>query len=409
MGLTMTTADAALKEDYQPAVREQINNKNVLLAQIEKNTEDTDGRRAVLSLHVTRSSGVGARADGGTLPDAGNQGYAEERIPLFRNYGRIEVTGQTVRSMKRDATSFTRAVDSETKGITKDLRRDVNRQAYGTSNGVIASYTNATTGTAVITLNAATTAAAFRQLEVGMTVDGGTVAAPTADFGVSPIVKIVSSNFAALTVTVDSAVTQTNASKLFRHGNGGATGGVGQKEITGLQSIVLDSGTLFNVDPTVNPVWKAVRSSNSSVLRAPTENLFAAQMHAVEIANGDPINLWITTDGVFRAYSNNLTALKRFPGTLALKGGFSALSITAGGGEVGFTWDRDCPGNTAFGLDTEDLVEFQASDWEWMDEDGAVLSRVANKDAYEATLFKYHELATDQRNAHVVVVDLLEA
>jgi hypothetical protein len=49
------------------------------------------------------------------------------------------------------------------------------------------------------------------------------------------------------------------------------------------------------------------------------------------------------------------------------------------------------------------------SDWEWMQEDGSVLNRVANKDAYEATMFIYHQLTTDQRNAHGVIEDLTES
>ncbi len=62
-----------------------------------------------------------------------------------------------------------------------------------------------------------------------------------------------------------------------------------------------------------------------------------------------------------------------------------------------------------FGLNTTRLIEFYSSDWEWMDQDGAVLSRVPNVDAYEATLFKYAEFATDARNAHFKLVDLTEA
>ena len=50
---TKTTADSALKEDYQPFVRDQINNETYLLTYIEKNDKDiestpTGGRRAVL-------------------------------------------------------------------------------------------------------------------------------------------------------------------------------------------------------------------------------------------------------------------------------------------------------------------------------------------------------------------------
>jgi hypothetical protein len=49
------------------------------------------------------------------------------------------------------------------------------------------------------------------------------------------------------------------------------------------------------------------------------------------------------------------------------------------------------------------------SDWEFMEEDGSVLFRVSNSDAYEATLFKYAELATDQRNTHGLIKDITEA
>jgi len=48
----------------------------------------------------------------------------------------------------------------------------------------------------------------------------------------------------------------------------------------------------------------------------------------------------------------------------------------------------------------------QMSGWEWMDEDGAVLSRVSNSDAYEAVLFKYADLATDRPRAHSFLRDI---
>jgi hypothetical protein len=45
----------------------------------------------------------------------------------------------------------------------------------------------------------------------------------------------------------------------------------------------------------------------------------------------------------------------------------------------------------------------------WMDEDGAILNRVNNKDAYSATLFRYSEFATKARNAHGLLADITEA
>ena len=76
--------------------------------------------------------------------------------------------------------------------------------------------------------------------------------------------------------------------------------------------------------------------------------------------------------------------------------------------EAPITWDRDAPNNTAYGLRMKNITEFRASDWEWANEDGAVLQRVIGYDAYEAFLFKYAELTTDKRNAHGYVTDLIE-
>ena len=138
MALSLSTADSALKEDYLPPLREQLNNANVLDAIVSKNTQDVEGRRAVLSLHVSRNSGVGSRAENGTLPTAGNQGYAEERVPVYYHYGRIQISGPVIKAMKSDKGSFARAVDSEVKGVKTDAARNYNRQRWGTSNGVVA-------------------------------------------------------------------------------------------------------------------------------------------------------------------------------------------------------------------------------------------------------------------------------
>ncbi len=45
MALNLTAADSALKEDYQPAIREQLNQEIMMLNQIEQNTRDVEGRR----------------------------------------------------------------------------------------------------------------------------------------------------------------------------------------------------------------------------------------------------------------------------------------------------------------------------------------------------------------------------
>lgn len=404
MSLTLTTAAAALKEDYKPVVQEQLNNAWVLLTQIEKNTKDVQGKRAVLSLHVRRNSGVGARLESGTLPTAGNQGYAEERIPLHYNYGRIEISGPTIRAMRSDRGSFVRAVESETKGVVTDLKNDVSRQVYGTSDGKIAQC-GTTTASATVVLTSPTETQLDQLLSPGMKVDIGTVASPSTVVASATVVNVDYTNG---TVTIDSAVTTSATHFIFRAGSGGS--GANQAEITGLQTIVSDTGAVFNVDPATEPVWKSYVDANGGTGRAATETLFTKVANKANRRGGAEIDLWITSDGVHRNLASSLQTLKRFNGTVEIKGGYSGLEITPGGGKSAVVvWDKDAPSKKAFGLSTSELVQFEASDWEFMDEDGAMLSRVSGKDAYEATLFKYHELATHKRNAHARIDDLNES
>lgn len=416
MALTFTTADAALKEFYLPAVREQLNNTNLLLSQVEKDTVNIEGRRAVLSLHVTRNSSVGARAEGAALPGTvssgstsiGNEGYAEERVPIKHVYGRIQISGPIMRAMRSDRGSFIRALDSQMKGVTQSLKKDTNRQLWKGASGIIVGFT---TGGPLNTLTLAATATRVdqRQLTVGMVIDIGTTADSTA---IAEARTITAVSFATLpgTITISGAPVSVVAGNHFIYRSGLNPGGpAAGVELTGIVDIVAATGILFNVNPTAFPVWSSYVNANGGVNRTVTENLFADVMHNVNINSGEDIDMWITSDGVFRAYALQLTAQKRFNNTLDMKGGFKGLDVAAGGGSVPLAWDLDAPANTAFALNTKHLTEFVSSDWSWMDEDGAVLSRRPNIEAYEATLYKDLELATDMRNAHGRLSDLTAA
>lgn len=400
-GATFTTADAALKEDYIGPVREELNNDNMLLNQIKKNTKDFEGRRAVLSLHVSRNSGVGARNINGTtaLPTAGAQGYAEERVGVHAQYGSIQVPGTLIETMKSDKGSFVRLIDSEMSGVVSDLKRDVNRQIFGTSDAVIAAVDAATTVN-VIPLVSTTGTVILGQLEVGMVIDLGTVGSHTS-VASARMITAIDETPGASTFTIDgAAVTTLSTTRVFRSGVGATD------EVTGLQSIVDSAGTLFNVNPTTYPVWASYEKAVGGNL---TENVLITASDNVKRKSGSRPDLLITSDGVQRNYYAQLQSIKRFVNTQELKGGFSGLEIQPGDASQTMTWDRDCPNGTVFGLSSQNIIEFVLKDWGWMDRDGAVLHRTLGFDNYQATLVKYHELATDARNRHFKLSGVTES
>ena len=401
-GSTLTTADSTLKEDYQPAIREQLNQENKFLAQLEKNTKDVEGRRAVLSLHVTRNSGVGARTEGATLPTAGNQGYAEERVPVKYLYGQIKVSGPVIAASKSDKGSFARALDAETTGVVADLKRDVNRQLFGTTNGVVATCGTTSSSTTVV-LASTTTATQLRQIADLGVIDIGTVASPTTIASARTITSIDTAN--KTLVISGAAVTTSSSHFIFKSGSGGS--GV---ELNGLQTIVASSGTLHNVAPSTYPVCVSTVDDNSGSNRTVSDTLFEKMINNIEIASGEEPDLIVTSAGVNRAYAGTLKSLRRYSNTIELKGGFKVPTVQTGTVEIGLMWDRDCKENTAYVLNTKHLTEYQETDWSFMDRDGAVLQRALDgSDAYQATLYKYADVMTDKRNTHGVIKDITEA
>lgn len=413
MALNPTTADALLKEFYVGPARDQLNNTNWWLQQIENSSRQVEGRRVVLAPKVRRGSGIGARAAGGTLPTAGNALHVEERVSTKRVYGRIEIDGGVIAKMKSDKGSFKRAVSSEMEDVTEGLKRDVNRQLWGTSNGVIATCTVSTTGQTTVLLQSTTSAAQLGQLEEGMLVDIGTVAEAAAGTGgptyANAIVSIdESAKSFVLTSNLGSATAATDF--VFRAGAGGAT--TDQKELTGIQSIVDSTGALFNIDPSTYGVWASTELSNSGTNRQVTDELIGQLFHTVQRKSGVAVSgsshVLAASDGVIRSYASTMTSQKRFS-TSALKGGYETLMAEAGSGTVPVMFERDCPANSMYLLHKDAFTFNVESDWDWLDRDGSVLSRVANKDAYEAVLYRYCEQSVDRRNTSGKLLDLLEA
>lgn len=415
--LTLAAADAVLKEDYKAPVVDQLNNGNVLLAQVERNSEDFVGRRFVMALHVGRNSGVGARPEGGTLPTAGSQQYDNTFGPVRSMYARIQLSGQTIEAMKKDRGSFIRALRPEMEGATRDAKRDYCRQLWGTSNGRICG---------VNTVNSTTlTPPGIRQdqlrhLDEGFLIDIGTAASPDS---IASGRSVTSVDYDAGSFVISGAAVNVTAGTHFvsRHGAGGASDnsgnpGDGQIELTGLQTMVSDTATLHTLAVATEPRWKSRVDDNSGTDRAISENLVTKQVMRTEIESGQMTELLIGSDGVFRSYANLLTTLKRFTDTIDLKGGYSAVSTTAVGSgrnasakKLALTWDRDCPDKHLFGLRMSDFTFYELLDWEWMDKHGAVLVQVGDTDAYSATLKKYGDFACRRRNSQWLIKDITES
>jgi hypothetical protein len=419
MPATLSTVDAILKDDYKEYL-DNLNEANFILSQVETRKDTVQGRIARHAVHLGRSSGVGARAEGGTLPTAANQSYATVPVPVRYVYGRIQLSGPTIKQAVTDRGAFIDALDAEMEGIKKDAMKDVNRQLWGTSNGVIAQCGTTSAATTVV-LASTTGSTALRQLffDGGMVVDIGTVASPTTIASARTITSVDETN---KTIAISgAAVTTTSSHYVFRSGAGGASSntgqpGDGQVELTGLQTIVDDTAVLHTIDPSSQPKWKAYVNSNSGTNRSITETLITGSIMKTLTNSGKKPSLLVSAEGVNLAISNLLLSLKRNMEQTSLKGGYAGIqfyspSVSGKGDEAptALYADFDCPNNRLYGINPDVLTYHQVGDgFQFMDLDGAVMNRKPDVDAYEATLYAYGELACKQRNAHFVIKDITE-
>ena len=419
MPATLSTVDAILKDDYKEYL-DNLNNANFILSQVETRKDTVQGRIARHAVHLGRSSGVGARAENGTLPTAGNQAFATVPVPVRYVYGRIQLSGPTIKQAVTDRGAFIDALDAEMEGIKNDAMKDVNRQLWGTSNGVIAQCGTTTAATTVV-LASTTGTTALRQLffDGGMVVDIGTVASPTTVASARTITSVDETN---KTIAISGAAVTTSSSHfVFRSGAGGASSntgqpGDGQVELTGLQTIVDDSAVLHTINPSSQPKWKAYVNSNSGTNRSITETLITGSIMKTLTNSGKKPSLLVSAEGVNLAISNLLLSLKRNMEQTSLKGGYAGIqfyspSVSGKGDEAptALYADFDCPNNRLYGINPDVLVYHQVGDgFQFMDLDGAVMNRKPDTDAYEATLYAYGELACKQRNAHFVIKDITE-
>lgn len=394
MGATLTTFDSILKTQYLGALNEQLNNKVTLLSRIEKDYDSVVGKNFTVPLHVSRNEGTGARADGGALPTAGNQGYKECIIPMRYLYHRIQVTGPTIKAARDNAGAFVRAIDSEMRGAERDMRTSINRQLFGDGSGALTVCGTTSNSTTVVVSSTA-------KLRVGTPIDVLVTADGTTSTGAAG--RTVSSITSATQFVISgAAITTDNTFSVYIAGSRNL-------EMMGLGGIVSAtdpaSGSLQGLAVATYPYWKAQALSNSGTNRAISENLMQSAMDAVEQYSDGNVTAIYTNYGVRRAYQALLTANKVYQNTMDLKGGVKALEFNG----LPLIVDKDCPANKLFFVDESKLSLYRLSDVDWMQEDGAILSRVSGYDAYEAVLYVYQELGCKARNAHCLLSDITEA
>jgi hypothetical protein len=419
-GQNLSGFDAALKDVYGPRIEEQLNQINILSDWIEENdSADWTGRQVIYPIHVTRNQGVGASAEGARLPPAGSQGYAQVKIPEKYNYGRIQLTGQVIKASTENKGAFTRAMESELKGLVRDMGNDRERQYFGAGNGVLCLSYGAQdfrTGTcsASITIDSpfgiTPTTDGARFLQPGMVCS---ILAPTTSAVEATFTVTAGNPFAAdgswVAWSAISAVQISDNARIVRGNSDVAAGTTNNfnNEVTGLLGLFDDGtyvGTLHNIVRSTYPVFKSpVISSIGNLTLDVVQRLIDA---SDQLGGGN-----FGVDGVFfchhsvrREYLKLLQPDRRYAGADLSKpdGGTKGAALKKGGeityGDRPWKVCKHAPYGTLFGFLKGSVVRYIHVRGEWADEDERVLRNVVGYDMWEAFYRMFDELHTDRPN-----------
>jgi len=419
-GMDLTAFDSVLKDVYGPRIEEQLAQVNPLTDWIDENdSSDWTGRQVVYPIHISRNEGVGASAEGDPLPAAGSQGYAQVKIPEKFNYGRIQLTGQVIKSSLQSKGAFTRAMESEIKGLVRDLAKDRERQFFGSGGGVmcLVQGTQCMTSTAVLNVDSpygvtpTTNGARFLQPNMICAVINPSTSAVLGTFTVSSI----GTTGSTVTLSATQSVTFTDNGRIVRckQVSGITTDGSKNSfnnEVYGLLGIIDDGtymNTLSNINRTTYPIFKStVLSINGSMsLDAIQRGIDAAD----ELGGSD-----FGSNGVFfcsydvrREYLKLLQADRRYSGAdLASPDGGTKKAALKKGGEITYG-DRPwrvaprAPYGTLFGMEKGTITRYIHVRGEWADEDERIFRNVSGYDAWEAFYRIFDNLHSDRPNEGV--------
>jgi len=437
---TLTTYDEVLKTFYLPGIQDYLNHDKILADLIEVNEKDVSGKNATIENHYGRSSGTKWTTDGGTLPTATYQKYKTCTVPMKYGYGRIQISGPTLRATRDERGAYIKVLDSEIRGITNDFGKEVNRQYFGCGYAILGRWRSG--ASTEITLQKKYTGnsaggdgfgSAFGCKYVAERGDAQWVTYASSTF------TVVASSVAATTpvktvadydtITVTDTGTPAAGSVLVRLGALGthAASGAHRLEMMGLAGIVAaddlddialtDGSTngassyndpLQGLDVSTYP-WFAAKtdfhpSGRWAGQRALDLTLIQTMFDMIEEQAGKDYgpDLMMTTRAIRREYLELCQADRRFVNTMELDGGWSALDYNS----VPFVVDNDAIDGEILFLTLKDIQLYRMSDYSWMDLDGAILSRVTNYDAYEATYYRYAELGVTNRANQGIIGDL---
>ena len=406
----LAQVDAVFKKRYDTR---KVSNltfaKNKLLGMINKRTGFT-GKSWEIPVTLANTAG-GSNTFSDAIAARKSTQHERWSITRTRAYQTAVIDRETLRAAKDDPGSFVRATSSQVDAMFRAHGADTNWNLYRDNSGVrgvVASVSNF-----VATLDAG----GARAFELGMrcTIYDSTDAA---DFSAAvpnaTAVTVVAVNRAANTVTFDTDLDNVagTVAAVIAADDVIVRQGDEYKKLSGLAAWVpatVTSTAFFGVDRTVYPerlaglIYTPAAAENYDVsLRTAAASVIenegspdCAFMHPLDLAQLD-----IDLDG-----DREFDKAKSQDGHV----GYDVIKVHCGGPIIKIVDDAWCPRGESWMLSLDTVELLSIDEFTTISEDGALLHRLENEDAFEARAAFYGQFSLARAPGHNVKVNLNHA
>ena len=371
---TLTKIEKALKDNYLPVWKNQINTEaSALSAKIKKVPLKSD--KIVATAPIGLSGGFGFGAEGAATPEAGNVQFERFETRAKDMYVNLCISAKAVR-LTGASGSMAGALDTEVKAAYETAKWNVGRALHGDGTGKLATITAQGGNSKSLKVNRTA------NLKEGLIVDIYSASKEIAYEGV----RIVAIDRVGGTVTFDSDVTATSGFITVQNSY--------MRELTGL-------GAIFDVDNEIPTIY-GVKKADNPYLYPITYNgnggiydgLITKALRAAKNEKNSNVDMFLMGDDAYDMYVEYLREhnVRVEDQTHEISGGFKAIKFVFGDRTVDIVNDSFVPADEAWGVDTSAL-ELHTQEWNFADlQGGGIFNLMEGQSIYRALLANYGDL-----------------
>jgi hypothetical protein len=345
--------------------------------------------------------GFGGGTGFGVLPTANKSKNLEVVLTRKAAYARLNLDRQTILASRGKAAAFKEATSEETEGKLKSFNRTQACALYNDGTAILGQTSGSAGGTAAVStcviLNTGTYQ--FRQgyFEEGDYVNF-VVSGTTLLSSVWEITTVVISTRTITLTRVSGSDNLTTVGagthNIVLQSSNGAVSPMGVKGVCDFTS-----GTLYSV--TFQRRWAAFQNTLATPSLISVDLLNQAMLQ-IDARSGESPNLIVMSIVQMNKFLNQLEDKKRYTQPMELGGkqnamttkataAFSAIEYMSIRGAVPIVSSRYVRDDTVYLLNTNKMFRKHVERFGWFDDDGTVLLRMQDQDAYEARFGGYYE------------------